>query len=75
MHFVNIHDAKTHLSKYLGIISATHEPIIICKNGVPIAQLTEYHPTQIRHLGLCAGTINMTADFDEMPAEFMDHFQ
>ena len=75
MQFVNIHDAKTHLSKYLGMLSVTHEPIVICKNGVPIAQLTEYHPRPIRHLGLCKGKIEIAADFDEMPKEFMDYFQ
>ncbi|MBF0491905.1 MAG: type II toxin-antitoxin system Phd/YefM family antitoxin [Deltaproteobacteria bacterium] len=36
---LNIHEAKTHLSKYLPLIQRG-ETILLCKNGVPIAQIT-----------------------------------
>ncbi len=36
---LNIHEAKTHLSKYL-IKVQEGETIILCKNGVPVAQIT-----------------------------------
>jgi prevent-host-death family protein len=35
---LNIHEAKTHLSKYLQRVQEG-ETVIICKNGTPIAQL------------------------------------
>ncbi len=36
---LNIHEAKTHLSRYLERVQKG-ETIIICRNDVPIAQLT-----------------------------------
>ena len=35
---LNIHEAKTHLSRYLEKVQEG-ETILLCKNGVPIAQL------------------------------------
>ena len=43
MKTVNIHEAKTHLSRILGEITEG-ETYIICKNGEPLAQLTGYVP-------------------------------
>ena len=39
--FVNIHDAKTNLSKYIDQICKDHSALIICKNGVPVCKLVE----------------------------------
>ncbi|MBS0236190.1 MAG: type II toxin-antitoxin system prevent-host-death family antitoxin [Proteobacteria bacterium] len=64
MQFVNIHDAKTNLSKYLDQIKKDKEVIVICKNGDPIAQLTEYKPN-IRKLGTLEGKIEISEDFNE----------
>jgi prevent-host-death family protein len=75
MLFVNIHDAKTHLSKYLERIVQTHEEIIVCKNGQPIAKLVEYKPKRKRKLGLWKGKVKISSDFDELPEEFMQEFQ
>jgi len=36
---LNIHEAKTHLSKYLLKVQEG-ETIILCKNGLPVAQIT-----------------------------------
>ncbi|MDF3054195.1 MAG: Antitoxin Phd YefM, type toxin-antitoxin system [Gammaproteobacteria bacterium] len=38
MEFVNIHEAKTHLSKYIERVNKNHEIIVIWKNGVPVGQ-------------------------------------
>jgi prevent-host-death family protein len=75
MHFVNIHDAKTHLSKYLEQVINSHEPIVICRNGKPIAQLVEYKQKRSRKLGLLKGKIKISEDFDELPDEFMRYFE
>lgn len=75
MHYVNIHDAKTNLSRYLEELVSTHQPIVICKNGTPIAQLVEYKKPHRRKAGALKGKIKITNDFDELPAEFMEHFE
>ncbi|MBA2369419.1 MAG: type II toxin-antitoxin system Phd/YefM family antitoxin [Candidatus Protochlamydia sp.] len=75
MHFINIHDAKTHLSRYLEQLINTHEPIVICRNGKPIAQLVEYKQKKIRKLGLLKGKIKMSADFNTLPDDFMENFE
>ncbi|NNM59011.1 MAG: type II toxin-antitoxin system Phd/YefM family antitoxin [Legionellales bacterium] len=74
MQFVNIHDAKTHLSRYLEAVVTNHEKIIICKNGKPIAQLTEYHQCRPKKLGLLKGKINISPDFDELPDDLKGYF-
>lgn len=75
MQFVNIHDAKTNLSKYLEQISQNHEPIIICKNGKPIAQLIEYKQSPSRRLGLWRNKITIKDDFDDLPSNFKEFFE
>ncbi len=75
MQFVNIHDAKTNLSKYLEILQTTHEGIVICKNGKPIGQLTEYKPQSKRVLGLLKGKISVSKDFDKLPSELEEFFK
>lgn len=75
MHFINIHDAKTNLSKYLEQVQTAHETFIICKNGQPIAQLTEYSKNKTRKLGLLKGKVKIHADFDQLPDEFKGFFE
>ncbi len=36
---LNIHEAKTHLSKYVARVQEG-ETIILCKNDIPVAQIT-----------------------------------
>jgi len=53
MKVVNVHEAKTRLSKLLQEIEEKGETFLICRNGVPVADLiphakrrrTEPHPT------------------------------
>ena len=71
MKFVNIHDAKTHLSKYIEELRKTHDPIVICKNGVPLVQLIEYIPSTPKKLGLLKGKITMADDFNAPLPEAM----
>ena len=72
---VNIHDAKTNLSKYLDNLVNRHEEVIICKNGKPIAKLVEYKVTTERHLGTWKDKVKINADFDELPEDFMKDFK
>lgn len=72
---VNIHAAKTHLSRLVDRAAAGEE-IIIARNGKPIARLMPLaHPGQRREPGLLAGRIHIAEDFDEpLPAELLAAF-
>ena len=60
---VNIHEAKTHLSKLLERVEAGDE-IIIARAGQPIARLIPFARAGKRALGLDAGRGAIAADFD-----------
>ncbi|MBS0655882.1 MAG: type II toxin-antitoxin system Phd/YefM family antitoxin [Verrucomicrobia bacterium] len=75
MEYVNMHDAKTHLSKYIEQVLTLHQEIVICRNGRPVARLTEYTRPKKRKLGLLKGKIKIKDDFDELPKDFMEYFQ
>ena len=40
MILVNIHDAKTRLSELVALVEKMHEVVRICRNGVPVGELT-----------------------------------
>jgi prevent-host-death family protein len=64
---VNIHEAKTHLSKLLGRVLEGEE-IVIAKAGKPIARLIPEHPAAAgrRIPGIDKGKLWIAAKFDEM---------
>lgn len=67
---VNIHEAKTNLSKLVDKASKG-EPFIIAKAGKPVVKVTALNaPTgrQIRRLGFLSGQIDVPDDFDRMHA-------
>ena len=69
MSTVNIHDAKTHLSRLIEQ-AAQGEQVIIAKAGKPLVKLTALEaPTRPRRLGFLKGQIAVPEDFDTMGAE------
>ncbi|HYX53037.1 MAG TPA: type II toxin-antitoxin system Phd/YefM family antitoxin [Candidatus Limnocylindrales bacterium] len=71
---VNIHQAKTHLSKLLQRV-ALGEEIIISKAGVPIARLVPVQVQGKRPLGLYKGQFWIADDFDApLPADILAGF-
>ena len=61
---VNIHEAKTHLSRLLKRVTAGEE-ITIARAGVPVAKLVAVAPTNgLRPLGAMEGKIYIADDFD-----------
>jgi len=72
---VNIHEAKTHLSRLLEEVSSGEE-VIISKAGKPIAKLVRFEPaTGKRKLGLMKGQIKISEDFDApLPPEILAAF-
>ncbi len=67
---VNIHEAKTHLSRLIEV-AAAGETVIIAKSGKPLVKLTALDaPTGAakRRLGFLAGQYLVPDDFDTMGA-------
>ncbi|HMD66705.1 MAG TPA: type II toxin-antitoxin system prevent-host-death family antitoxin [Stellaceae bacterium] len=65
---VNIHEAKTHLSRLVER-AAKGEPFVIAKAGKPLVKVTALDtPTarQVRRLGFMAGQITVPDDFDRI---------
>lgn len=63
MRTVNIHHAKTHLSRLVEAAAAGEE-IIIAKAGKPMARLVPVGPPAVpRVLGALAGTVKETTDW------------
>jgi len=64
MHQVNIHEAKTHLSKLIQEVIAGGD-VIIAKGNKPVARLVPLtESTSKRQLGTARGKIVMADDFD-----------
>ena len=64
---INVHEAKTHLSRLLDEVEDGEE-IILAKAGKPVARLVPLESPGERPLGFVAGTV--TRDFfDPLPKE------
>lgn len=72
---VNIHEAKTHLSKLLRKVAAGEE-IIISKAGEPVARIVPIAGRERRRFGVDSGLFEVPDDFDaELPADLLDRFE
>jgi prevent-host-death family protein len=76
MTMVNVHDAKTNLSRLL-VRVARGEEIVIARAGVPVARLTRYdQPEAERVLGRDEGLFEVPGDFDApLPDELLAEFE
>jgi antitoxin (DNA-binding transcriptional repressor) of toxin-antitoxin stability system len=65
MRLVNIHEAKTHLSKLIQA-AIDGEEIVIARGNVPLVRL-ELLPSakRTRKVGFAKDQVSMTAEFDE----------
>ena len=74
MSLVNVHDAKTHLSRLLDRVAAGEE-ITIGKAGKPVARLVPYRTVRApRRPGGWEGRVRIESDFDELPKGMRDSF-
>jgi len=73
---VNVHEAKTHLSRLLARVSAGEE-IIISKSGKPVARLIPWdQKKKKRKPGLDKGLFRIPDDFDgPLPPEVLATFE
>lgn len=66
---INIHEAKTHLSRLVDE-AAGGKPFVIAKAGKPLVKVIALEaPAQPQRLGFLAGEIAVPDDFDTMGAE------
>lgn len=75
MDIINIHEAKTHLSRLVEL-AAKGEPFIIAKAGKPLVKVTAIDAPLSegkRRLGFMEGLIAVPDDFDRMGEEEIEH--
>lgn len=71
MRIINIHEAKTHLSRLIAQ-AANGEPFVIAKAGKPLVKVVPLDappPGRIKRLGFMAGQIAVPEDFNGIGAE------
>ena len=74
---LNVHEAKTHLSRYLDRI-ARGETILLCKRNVPVAEI---RPLPVRReeprpIGLAKGRFKVPRSFFKpLPDEIVEAFE
>lgn len=68
MRTVNIHEAKTHLSRLVDK-AAGGEPFVIAKSGKPLVKVVpieEAPEKPVHRIGFMAGQVTIPDDFDRM---------
>jgi len=68
MRTVNIHEAKTHLSRLVEQ-AAEGDPFVIAKSGKPLVKVVSLdapEADQVKRVGFMAGQIAVPDDFDRM---------
>ena len=74
---LNMHQAKTHLSRHLANL-APGEVIVLCRRNVPIAEIRPLPPRreEPRPVGLARGTVRVPTEFFEpLPEELLQGFE
>jgi antitoxin (DNA-binding transcriptional repressor) of toxin-antitoxin stability system len=74
---LNVHQAKTHLSKYLDRL-AEGETILLCKRNTPVAEIRAVTPARKtkRPIGLAKNKLKITRSFFKpLPDELLDAFE
>lgn len=71
MQTINIHEAKTHLSRLVEL-AAKGESFVIAKAGKPLVKVTALNapePEHMRRLGFMTGQLQVPDDFDRMGSD------
>ncbi len=75
MYQINIHEAKTHLSKLIQKVMSGEE-VIIAKGNKPVAKLVRLKGKKAkRKLGSAKGKIKIAPDFDAPLKDFEDYLR
>lgn len=69
---VNVHEAKTHLSRLLQLVERGQE-VTIARAGHPIARLVPARPAEERERGFASAVMWIADDFDApLPDDLLD---
>ncbi len=74
---LNMHEAKTHLSRHIAELREG-EAIVLCRRNKPVAEIRLLPPErrEPRPIGLCRGQFTVPDSFfDPLPDEFIDAFE
>lgn len=72
---VNIHEAKTHLSRLVERVEAGDQ-VVIARAGRPVARLIPFRArTKPRTPGIWRGQVRLAPDFDRTPDDLLDAFE
>ncbi len=72
---VNIHEAKTNLSRLLAQVEAGDD-VVIARNGKPVARLVAVEPPAKREFGALRGRIKLDNSFFEpLPDDELDAWE
>ena len=74
---LNVHDAKTHLSKHLEAVEQG-DSFLLCRRNVPVAELRPIPQprTEPRVIGIDAGKFTIPPEFFEpLPDDVLDGFE
>ena len=73
---LNVHEAKTHLSRYLAMVEEG-EVILLCRRNVPIAEIRGIaRRSKPRPFGVARGEFEVPDEFfDPLPDELLDAFE
>lgn len=77
MNRINIHEAKTHLSRYVAQVEEG-ATIVLCRRNVPVAEIRPLRRmrTERRPIGLEKGRLEVPASFFEpLPDDLLDAFE
>lgn len=76
MKSINIHEAKTQLSKLIEAVEAGEE-VILARAGKPVAKLVAFKPVKpVRKPGSLKGKIRISDDFDDpLPQDLLEYFE
>jgi antitoxin (DNA-binding transcriptional repressor) of toxin-antitoxin stability system len=74
----NVHEAKTHLSRYLELLeNGKTDAVIVCRRNVPIAEIRflERRRNKPRPIGLAKGKVRIPKSFFKpLPDDILDAF-
>lgn len=74
MQTVNIHDAKTNLSRLIELTVARGEAFVIAKAGKPMVKVVPIEASERpkSRIGFMAGRLSVPDDFDDMGRETIE---
>jgi len=75
---LNVHEAKTHLSRYLKRLEEDGEIIVLCRRNVPVAEIRPLpaKPRGLRPMGLAEGKFEVGPEFFKpLPEEILRAFE